>query len=546
MLINFCDPRLLPRISSDKISSDGYFVENLVSSDFRQRSRGFLAEYFIKPPVAVTLAFPTNIEIYQIYIDPVVGSQKSTSFEIYTLSEKVLNSWILCNDTSERPDTSTRNISTSQLYVPVGKGNLGEPGSVLFHNKSYIINPIDKHELSAKYTFDLRHHKGSALNYVSHLKLRITRTTSGKTVAIKSIAVWGRPARLAAAKQVHRIYELWSPPVECTGNTAVRREIDSELDNDHSKHQVPSDRFTENGLEIPEDFMDSLTYEIMSMPILLPSGKNIDQSTLDKHIQTGSSRGNLPCDPFTGVVFDDNSRPLPNVLLKARLDKFILANSDTLSHIPKSLGRSENNWDNTNPNVSRLLEQKRTKESRSSCHATNYSKSNPPKLEYTSSVSSREKKFSLPKTTGYKLSSQQSLSRGIKRKASELDNLHTNSEDFLSERKNSSPHQSHPTLTSTGNHEDNLQSSLNSALYSTLSCLPSFTKTSSTKTLNDVEEFKNVCIKCGSAETLYRAPCNHLLCRNCLTTNRSEQNSDTVFDIKCCRTWNKHDFTRVH
>ncbi|KAK8780096.1 hypothetical protein V5799_018562, partial [Amblyomma americanum] len=37
-------------------------------------------------------------------------------------------------------------------------------------------------------------------------------------------------------------------------------------------------------LQIPADFQDALTYELMTQPVLLPSGQVVDQSALDKHV----------------------------------------------------------------------------------------------------------------------------------------------------------------------------------------------------------------------------------------------------------------------
>lgn len=56
----------------------------------------------------------------------------------------------------------------------------------------------------------------------------------------------------------------------------------------------------------------------MSIPYTLPSGKTIDQSTLDKHIENENQFGRKPCDPFTGIKFSDTMKPVLNMPLKSR------------------------------------------------------------------------------------------------------------------------------------------------------------------------------------------------------------------------------------
>ncbi|PAA77527.1 hypothetical protein BOX15_Mlig034571g3, partial [Macrostomum lignano] len=65
----------------------------------------------------------------------------------------------------------------------------------------------------------------------------------------------------------------------------------------------------------PEEFVDPITCELMQTPVLLPCGKSIDQATLARCQQTG--------DPFTGLAFTQDRRPVFNSALKLRLDDFL-------------------------------------------------------------------------------------------------------------------------------------------------------------------------------------------------------------------------------
>ena len=53
--------------------------------------------------------------------------------------------------------------------------------------------------------------------------------------------------------------------------------------------------------EIPSEFLDSITYDIMSVPMVLPSGYCVDRSTLEKLSNSDALCGRAPSDPFTGT-----------------------------------------------------------------------------------------------------------------------------------------------------------------------------------------------------------------------------------------------------
>ena len=526
MLINFCDGRLQPKISCDSVSRDEHPPENLVSADPGKRRRGFIAEYFIKPPVTLTIHLPCNIEIFKLFIDPVVGMQKSCAFEVYTLSDKVND----INTLEKMLVTGKESMENSrQLFHPVGRINMENPGLVCFHNRSYILNPADNFPNFPAYSHlhDLRHHKASSLNFVSTVKIRITRTYAGKSVAVKSIDIWGRPSRHAASSLVKKIYRaLKATPIHINSNCQTLGILEST-----QKPKPPSvhaesvkkleDKFVENGIEIPDEFIDPLTCEMMTLPMLLPSGKNVDQLTLEKHIDSEASRGRLPSDPFTGVAFDERLKPLPNAPLKTRLDRFMLINSERLKHLPKTLGRKDDVYNEQQPSVSCVL--------------------GLTLQPYTKSVNEG--------TTSRLLNTEcERLSRGPKKR---------HLEDFT-DLECAQPKRPASTAASTVNkslkHEDKLQSSLDDALQNTLGFLPSFLNRSicdsERKHIDGQSDINtgtmNHCVTCQSCDTLYKVPCGHLFCRKCLTSSSTMSGNSTVEDKICKRGWKMSDFVRVH
>jgi U-box domain-containing protein 5 len=86
---------------------------------------------------------------------------------------------------------------------------------------------------------------------------------------------------------------------------------------------------TISSLEIPESFLDPITWELMMQPITLPSGNVIDQTTLEKYGQNEAIWGRPFSDPFTGIPFNKDYKPIMATALKFRIDKFLLMNSNT-------------------------------------------------------------------------------------------------------------------------------------------------------------------------------------------------------------------------
>ena len=78
----------------------------------------------------------------------------------------------------------------------------------------------------------------------------------------------------------------------------------------------------------------------MTQPIILPSGKIIDQKTLEKHGQNEAVWGRPVSDPFTGIRFSNTHKPIAALPLKARIDKFLLEHSheEEIKKLPRVLG----------------------------------------------------------------------------------------------------------------------------------------------------------------------------------------------------------------
>ena len=96
-----------------------------------------------------------------------------------------------------------------------------------------------------------------------------------------------------------------------------------------------------NETNIPNEFIDSITQEIIRLPIRLPSSNLIDKSTLDRYMEEQIKNKEIVKDPFTNMPLDKNSLKIDDNL-KSKIDHFLLDNNKSLSQIDSaSTGNSK-------------------------------------------------------------------------------------------------------------------------------------------------------------------------------------------------------------
>ncbi|ELV12821.1 RING finger protein 37 [Tupaia chinensis] len=182
-----------------------------------------------------------------------------------------------------------------------------------------------------------------SLSHVAHLKICITHVMGSGIPCIKRLEVWGQPAKTCSQEVIDSVLLVASeslPQGLALQAPALPMESDCDPGVLGEGQQAPSSlqELTEVIQDVPEEFLDPITLEIMPCPMLLPSGKVIDQSTLEKCNRSEAAWGRVPSDPFTGVAFTPHSQPLPHPSLKARIDHFLLQHSIPGCHV---LGRAQ-------------------------------------------------------------------------------------------------------------------------------------------------------------------------------------------------------------
>ncbi|XP_013383150.1 RING finger protein 37 [Lingula anatina] len=529
MAVNFCMPQFKPRIHCNTVMRDHHEVQNLISDDIWKKRKGFIAEYFVKPPVTITVEFPLHIEIKSIAIDPVVGTQKSCSFEIFTHSAKERRLWF------SDEEASSCSATVDGIFTPVGRyfGNKAAP--VLFVNRRFIPRGIFKNipqHMPSLECQTLHHHYYTNLSKVSHVSVRINKTENSTSPAIGKLEVWGQPSASTDRSIVQQVYRLLLP--KRSSETAPTSTSSAASGFDNRSPPLPSSPSSSSTLcteisegtsnldnsDIPNEFLDPITCKVMALPVLLPSGQCIDQSTLDKYVAQERNWGRLPNDPFTGTVFSQSSGPVPSSALKARIDQWLMRHE---AEDGLMMGRTVGRATDLHNQVPQLPKHKNLPQPGSTIFTKEHRQDH-----------SNSEDVGIPNTE-----IKEPSMLNFKRKAADSNSL----------LKSKMPKLKPSVPLSNASHQENLLSSLDSALSKTLKGLPSFQKLDTSSNTTPILEERKICAQCNvelqTMVAFYSLPCEHFLCRSCLL-KCSKQDTDSVICAKCSKSCKRQDIVRKH
>ncbi|XP_058641620.1 RING finger protein 37 [Onychostoma macrolepis] len=495
MVLNLCSPHFQTSIQCNKLCADGYDASNLLSADPIARRRGFKLEYFLRPPVHVTLSFQVKMELCRLDVElwPWGMDQGRTSrrLEILTCSER-----------------------DGDRFELVSRCDLQEELQVCFLNPAFkprepFSDALPQTSSEAK-TQELW--RRGSLGSVAQLRVSIPYSGAASALGIKSLAVWALPSRCCHASELEKIWDA---------------HLKSLQKSNHSTIVPPKSDPVPTEIPIPEEFLDPLTQELMVFPMILPSGMVIDNSTLEEYQKREATWGRLPNDPFTGVPFTQNSKPIPNPLLKSRIDRLALQTGCTGV-------RTRNNL-LTKPQPSRLAVEARD--------VTDSSR-NRDQTDSSQSFAS----VSDSKTRADSCKSGPMQSRSAKRK------YESSFPSTSADPDRSILRKAHETPSEPDSHERRLADSLDQALNAALHGLPVFTSPSKTSSSVDSSSGLQSCAFCSCSLTVYSSsvasyslPCAHLMCGACLRQKRTSDPQRLKIECPACGTTaSSRDVTRVH
>uniref|UniRef100_A0A8C7SID8 U-box domain containing 5 n=1 Tax=Oncorhynchus mykiss TaxID=8022 RepID=A0A8C7SID8_ONCMY len=357
MVVNLCLPHFKTTIQCDKLCADGYDVTNLLSADPTVRRRGFKLEYFLRPPVQVTLQFGFQVEVCRVDVElwpwGMDRGQACKRLEISTSQEKS-QQWAQRGQIQSHTDTSQGDFRL------VGRCELREETHVSFSHPCFRPRPpfpsLPPPPREGCRQEELWSRGPLSLGSVKQLRVSVPYGAGASAMGLKALAVWGLPSRCCPPEEAERVRIAHE-------NASLRPA--PQLSHLASAQSPPVVQPQPLLLQVPEDFLDPLTQEVMLLPMLLPSGVSVDSSTLEEYQRREATWGRVPNDPFTGVPFIPEAQALPNPHLKSRIDRFLLQTG--LEVREGMVGRQVQG---ESPHTSRLIPPERTGDSGDSAVTT--------------------------------------------------------------------------------------------------------------------------------------------------------------------------------
>lgn len=380
--MNLCLPHFYTTVHCNKLCADGYDVTNLVSANPSLRRRGFKLEYFLRPPVQVTLKFGFQVELCRVDVElwpwGMDRGQARKRLEISTSSDRLQSQNLgqghkeveqmeqmqmqvkdqnkqnrekqhekdsksrHCNghqwslqalqwgegaEPQQRGNvfkcpSNSQSGNTEPEFKLVGRCELLEETQVCFTRSNFSPRPpfpsLPPPQPANCRQEELWSRGVLSLGAVTQLRVTVPFGGAASALGLKALAVWGQPARCCPTEEVERIKRIHEASERRLPRPAFFASSVSQMKPSQEDATPPSN------LSIPEEFLDPITQEIMMLPMLLPSGVSVDSTTLEEHQKREATWGRLPNDPFTGVPFTSTSQPLPNPQLKSRIDHFLL------------------------------------------------------------------------------------------------------------------------------------------------------------------------------------------------------------------------------
>uniref|UniRef100_A0A1A9WPQ1 U-box domain-containing protein n=1 Tax=Glossina brevipalpis TaxID=37001 RepID=A0A1A9WPQ1_9MUSC len=493
-LINFLNPKLKPTVECEAVCEDGYGITNLIADDPEQLLRGFMAFSVTKPPVEIIFEFPRAIDLKVIKLWNSHGALRSTAFEVHGKNEGIWERVAYVRDLAKDIDSVT--FCYQSDYNSRSGRTEQQPSETVFFFKT-------AHRM---------------LSNTNSIKL-IIRATHKCAPILRKIQIWGLPARSLDKADRELVKSIWN---EITNPyDPLERQRAEEVGQRSPSRSIP-ELNKESSLQIPEEFLDAITWELMIFPTVLPSGKVVDQSTIDKHSEEEAKWGRLPSDPFTGLEFTAHRKAILNLALKARIEKFLMENSEQFKTVPRSLGSSKvrRSRNRHASQVASLYQSHNSagtysslSKSLSKTSATATSSSSVDNLDLAAS-------YALPPTKRARISENSFTATLVKTRSSDglstlamtstaTQTLATATSSFT---KAATAAGISATLTVDTTTSSSTSPNIEAALQQALQKITRFTQSTTKDTVKP-----DACIQCHTPEFAYEIQtCGHLVCRECL------------------------------
>lgn len=402
-LVNCSLQPLVASIEASCVEADGQEVGNLVSVDLSVRERGFQVERFVRPPIHISLAFSLPLKVHSLVLQPDLKDEEECRVEVSVgadLTGAGCSSWPcqkFCGFFVVRGSQSYLLLSNKQLL------SQAVPDNVL---GSHLRPRLARQQITP-----LPFKSNNILtNKTAQIFISVTRVSSPRPLCIKWLEVWGLPSHACSKEQrklfdrmrymcgsessinsqpslaAHRLFgadgtssilvraesvvKETSKDPKCVmllsesvnnrvvGDSVVvsstcHRGVQTRVQCYTNQLREPSDHDTAD--HTPVQFLDEITCELMTVPMMLPSGHLVDKSTLDRTQQSDLLYSRPPSDPFTGVPFSEHHKAKFCPHLKVEIDQYcsihkVCSTGTTVAEGGRSVGSAED--------ITRHLEQR--------------------------------------------------------------------------------------------------------------------------------------------------------------------------------------------
>ena len=260
--INLASSKLGSVICCNSVNNEEYPCQNLLE----QEDKGFMAEYFIRPPVIITVHLPFPVVLARLSWNTTLGSQSCSFHEVSTAAGPAQDGVICSSSCRLAPDR----------FWQVGRG-VGEGGTISFCNRR--VGYQEGLRLGCRDNWD-------ALNKVTAVRITILRTERNTVPCMRNLRIFGLSTGQKQFAQVEQELIKKSEKLSQDNKNNLNFFGGEEAEDAPVNHEVFTEEVTisdtNHSSDVPVEFLDSITHCLMLLPMTLPSGHHVDRSTLDK------------------------------------------------------------------------------------------------------------------------------------------------------------------------------------------------------------------------------------------------------------------------
>ncbi len=360
-MINFCQSPFVSEAHASLIHQDGFEADNLFSLDSLKKRKGYQVERFVRPPVAIDITFKLPVTVYYIIVEIGLHDDKEKC-KVEFFASNATNSRCLDSFHHLQGDAANGRFCGSFIFkMPSAMPAQSSGCCTLFHNPitkqlgsttpSKVLGSQVCERLVCQQITSQPLKPINELTTTTNLTVCIKQYTSSRALHVKCLEVWGLPSKYSTAAHLKCFENGKETCILHQNNNASLSSVtmlyNTSSCNSGSSQSVdyiesPSFKANESLIKdpnpVPDTFIDRITYEIMVLPYLLPSGYHVDQSTVEKCQETDLLYGRPPSDPFTGIPYTDTVQPEFCPRLKSEIDSF--ASASNCSTTGKTVGSS--------------------------------------------------------------------------------------------------------------------------------------------------------------------------------------------------------------